>query len=581
MFYNYRFLIYGFLGLLFAFCFGLFYVALSSSESTSDFERNAKKLNGIFYIKENKVYAAVPSNGYYEVKDANPETFSVFPDTFNDAHIGFDDQHVFAGNMILEGLKPQGIRALGNNYYTDGEITYYCNRNSERNESLGTIAFLFQLIGHEIGWTDKPQDYWYSFVELPKNKEYRSVTDFGIAVNKSQAFFKGLPLAKSDPRNIASLPIKYEKGEDRESFCYFTDGESVYYEDQLLSGAYDATMYEAGIEGDLPSRNHYLINPATGNVFVDGHSFDPSKAPYRMLSQNLEHANQALFAGTDGIYFYNAEKEKVERAGENPFPGNQFKEFAPDIFRSGNTIYYLLPSENWSRKRGLRGRSTAMAQLKNINFNDLQRVAAPGLSYGTVWKAKNRFLYFDDLGSSQLMPSTIYEIKDEKTLQRFLNSPNMRTDDIRELQQSKKIISPDHKIIFTAVTEYPDRDIQILYKMIAVFVGVMLIILYFFRKKRIAPFLLKNGQLIITNFLFTRFNICDIQEINFTVIGFSFGKNGYKGRIQVITKDGKHSRNFLFSTKVSLMPESENEIINYIKTLQEELKKNNIASRIS
>lgn len=579
MFYNYRFLIYGFLGLLFAFCFGLFYVALNSGENTSDFERNAKKLNGIFYIKENKVYAAVPSNGYYEVKEANPETFAVFPDTFNDAHIGFDDQHVYAGNMILKGLKPQGLQALGNNYYTDGETTYYCNRNSERNESLGMITFLFQLIGHEIGWTDKPQNYWYPFLELPKNKSYQSKLNYAIAVNDQEGFYKGLPMKDADPKNLINLNIQYSDRQARESVDYLTDGKRVYYQNQLLSATFDTEMFEVGIEGDLPSRNQYLMDPARGQVFVDGLEFDRSKAPYRLLGQNLEHANQALFAAKDGIYFYNAEKEEVERAGKNPFVQSQFEEIAPDVFRSGKAVYYLKAIENWSNKRGLRGRKTMVARLENVDAADLKKVPQENLRSGEIWQANDRYFYFDDLGSGQLMSSAIYEIKDLATLQN-MRSSDLRTDDFRKLRNSGQLKEPQHEATLTAVTKYPDEDVKIVYYFIGGIAGLFLLGTLLLRNKKIAPFIIKEDQLIMNNLLFKKYQINNIQEVVFSVVAPGGRVRSYRGKMKVVAKNGRSGRNFLFSSKISLISESELEIIAYIHTLQDDLRKVGIKSSL-
>src|SRR6218665_2111428 len=103
MMYKYRFVIYGFFILLFGRSFGLLFVSLSGSDDPIHYDTKTKELNGIFSVYEGKVYAAVPSNGHYEVQGADPATFKVIQGNYTDAHIGYDDKHVYAGNIILEG----------------------------------------------------------------------------------------------------------------------------------------------------------------------------------------------------------------------------------------------------------------------------------------------------------------------------------------------------------------------------------------------------------------------------------------------------------------------------------------------
>ena len=577
MLYKYRFLIYAFLILIFAFCFGLLYVSLSSKDDPINYNTKTKELNGIFSVYDDKVYALVPSNGYYEVKDADPTTFRIFPDNFADAHIGLDDHHVYAGNIIMEGLKPDQLKGLGNNYYTDGERTYYCARNSENNESLGAIGFVVQLVGQSMGLTDKPQNYWYPFIELPKGKTYESKPGFALAVNNGQAFYKGIELPQANPKNIRKLQIRYWDGDLRESTVYMTDGKKVYFENQILPLPYNPSLYEVGIEGDVPSRSAYLINPENGMVYVDGRSFDTSKAPYRLMSDHFEHANQVLFSSRDGIYFYNTESEKIERAGESPFTNNEFKEIAPDIFSSGDKVYYLSASEHWGRKTGLRGRTTNLWELKNVSVSGLKKISLQDARYGNVWQAGNRFFYFDELGSSQFMSSAVYEIHDTASTKLLVNSNNLNSDDIRDLVDAKKITPASSELILKATTSYKNDWWQSYWLIFGV-AGLAYLISFLFRNVKVHPFLIKDGYLIFNNLSFKKYKITDIDKVVFRSMKTSHKTGGSSGKMQVLLKNGKTSWNVTFSTKMTLTSESEAEIISYIKELQEILEKEGINS---
>lgn len=580
MFYKFRFLIGGLLILILASLFGILYVSLAGKGDPIDYNTPTKKLNGIFEVYDGIVYAIVPSNGYYEVIGADGHSFKTYTDSFQDAHIGFDDRYVYAGNMILKGLNPKNLKVLANNYYTDGETSYYCARNSEKNENLSDLGFVVQLLGQSMGLADKPQNYWYPFLELPKNQVYTSKAGFAIGGNAHQAFFKGLEMPKADPKSIRPLPIKYLDGDVRESDSYFTDGKNVYYENQLLPVAYNDRLFEIGIEGDVPSRSAYLINDQHGMVYANGHPFDESKAPYKMLSADLKHANQALFGSREGIYFYDPEADKIKRAGDNPFKNNNFKQLAPDVFSSGKKVYYLLASEHRGRKTGLSSRSTYLMELENVLASDFKKLDDGQSRYNNIWQTGNRYFYFDNFGSSNFMSAAVYEIKDAITAQEMLTKSDLRHDDIQRLRSSDALSLPaSEKVLSSSISYNGDwfSPYLIIFGgvVIAFFVGWLL------RNKKIAPFILENGYLIFNNLNFRRYRITEIEKVVFSVVKSNYRTNsGYSGSMQVIMKNGHKSFNTRFSTKVTLLSESEETIWAYIEELKKVLEKEGIRSKL-
>ncbi len=577
MLYKYRFVIYTLLGLLLLTLFTTMFAVCSGNENTYDFEQKATRLNGVFATYEGKVYAMVPRNGYYEVKGANATTFKVFPDNFQDAHIGYDERNVYAGNMILKGLTPATLKALGNNYYTDGTLTYYCSRNSERNTSLLTLTEVVQLVGERMGINGKPQSYWYPSVSLPASKAgYRAKEGFGIAVSDQQAFYKGLPLTGADPQTINPVAVRWQGRSEEESSAHFTDGKKVYYHDQLLPVAAGAEVYELHIEGDVPSRNTYLIDEKNGMVYADGHPFDVKKAPYRLLSADLSHANQVLFAAKEGIYFYNAEKEKVERAGKNPFSGNNFEIIAPDVFRSGDKIYYLAAEEYWGRKSGLQSRSTHLLRLEGVAASGMHPLGDAENRYGNVWQSGSRYYYFDDLGSSQLMPDAVYAIKDAATAQRLAAAEDLRADDIRKRLSAGKLVPAPGEEVLSAVTDYDNPDYKAVYWIVGIGIGIALLVTFLLRNKKIAPFIIHDHKLIINNLSFKQYPLKDIDRVVFRIERAT--KGGYIAKMRVLQFNGKTGRWFRFSEKISLMPETELTLKAYITELQTQLSGQGIRS---
>lgn len=579
MVYRFRFLIYGFLAFIFVMMFALFLSLFSDKGDPISYGSDKKDLNAVFTLFEGKIYAMVPSNGYYELSDANPDTFQTFQDNYQDSHIGFDDRHVYAGNIILKGLDPKKLKSLGNNYYSDGEITYYCARNSENNDDLSAVGFIIGKMGQSLGLSGKPQNYWYPFVELPKGKTYQSTSGNALAVSDHSSFFQGIEMKEANPSAIRPIKTHYQDGDVRDSNSYFTDGKNVYYENDLLPVQYNETIQQIDVEGDIPSRSAFLTDLKNGMVYVNGKPFDDSKAPYRLLGMNLKHAYHVLFVSREDLYFYNTETNKAERAGDNPFADNQFQEIAPDVFTSGNKVYFLKAEEHWRRNSGLQSRTTLLVQLEGVQASGLKKISHPDLYKGSIWQAGNRYFYFDDLGSSQLISSAVYEIKDMPTLKFMTVSGSLGTDAIRNLNRDNKINPPESETILKAVTKSDSAWYQS-YWMILVAVVLVYVIFFLFRNVKVHPYFIKDGYLIINNLLFNRYCIVDVEKVVFSCVKNNSKVGGYSGKMQVVQKNGKRSRHFLFSSKITLVSQSENEILSYIRELQKELRINGIDSEL-
>ena len=580
MLYKFRYLFYGLFLFVFVMMFAVMFISLSDKGDPIGYGADKTDLNGVFTRFEGKIYASVPSNGDYEVIDADPASFKTIPDTYADAHIGYDRKHVYAGNMILEGLDPAKLRVLGNNYYTDGNTTYYCARNSEKNESLSAVGFIIRLGAQGLGLAGKPQNYWYPFKKLPEGRAYRSGQGFAIAANDEVAFFKGQELKASNPNTIRPIKTQYWDGDVRDSDAYFTDGKNVYYQNERLPLNYNDKIHQLGIEGDMPSRSAYLVNPQNGMVYVDGQAFDESKAPYRLLGMNLEHAYQALFVAKDGLYFYDTEAEKVVRAGDNPFADNQFQELAPDVWSSGNKVYFLKAIEQWGRKSGLQSRTTHLLALKGVQASNLRKISHPDSYKGSVWQAGNRYFYFDDLGSSQLMPTSIYEIKDTNALKSLAGTDPLGTDAIRTLSRNNKITEAEGETILKAVTD-SNNEWYKSYWMIFGAVVLVYALSFLFRNVKVHPFLLKDGYLIVNNLLFKKYKIGDIEKVVFRSVKSNPKVGGYGGTMRIELKNGTSSRTSLFSTRMTLVSETDTQVITYIRELQKILKEAGIESELA
>ncbi|WP_459541488.1 DKNYY domain-containing protein, partial [Parvimonas micra] len=81
-----------------AIAFFTFSQLLVRDDTYVNIERSGERIgNSIFYKHDNKIYALIPSGGYYIVEDADVDSFSVINtgDTYHPSVVGIDKNHVY------------------------------------------------------------------------------------------------------------------------------------------------------------------------------------------------------------------------------------------------------------------------------------------------------------------------------------------------------------------------------------------------------------------------------------------------------------------------------------------------------
>lgn len=430
----------------------IFCIKAISESNTNEIDQNGKKINRVFKLYQNKIYAAVPSDGYMLIPEADVQTFrALVDDSYKDAHIGVDKNNVYVGNLIIPKLNPATTKALGNDYYSDGTSTYYCGSNTIKNPELNDWKENFQKIKHKMFNGKRPQVYLYPTVELPEsNTPYHAILRF-IATNGQKAFYKGKLMPDANPSKLRQLDNLEEDDDVRKSDVYYTDNYNVYFEYTKLPLKSNDKLYSFYI-GTL-TQEPYLYDPLNGSVFVKDIRFPQENEPYKLISRYSRHVNQVLFLSQNNIYYYDNQKTEVKKAGENPFLKSRFQEIAPLVFSDGAQVLYLEGSEVWGTSRynnSLKSRSTHLYQLEGGkgNWEKLGNIYK-----GSVWKNDNQLYYFDELGSSQLFRHTIYKIADWATANQLLHKKN-NPEEIRKLVKNEKLIKVKRTEILQAKTHY-------------------------------------------------------------------------------------------------------------------------------
>ena len=462
--------IFGFL-VLFSIPISLFYMGKVDGKSYEIKNNGEQYGTSNFFKYQGKIYVFTLNDGMQVLENVDMETFKAFePGDYFTQNIALDKNSVYFGNVIIPDLDPNKLEVIGNGYYTDGINSYFFSPFSELDKESSNYI------------------YPYKKIENAKNlKAYENLELF--AVDGDNVYYKGEILKNADLNTLKIIDKNNE---------YFADKENVYYRSKLLpiknSGKLKIVSSEQG--------DTFLYDEASGYVFIGDYTFDKEKAPYKVIGNNGTNLYNLIFIGKDGIYYYDSEKKKQLKAGDNIFIGN-IEEITPNIFTDDENIYYFsaYSVRSGSRKNlgELLSRNTDIYYLdKKDGWEKVKDIRES--SIGSIWKKGNKYYYFNNLGIFHFTDNTIYEISDKETLNYLLSKADDETDDIksedltaintdyiRELIKNEKLIAVSGEKKMTITVKYETDIVDKIFKYsIRIFLVVYFIFIIFknFRKSR-------------------------------------------------------------------------------------------------
>ena len=455
---------------IFACVLFLFSLARNDDNYTSIDTKGERIKYSIYYKYDGKIYAMIPSGGYYQVEGADAKTFKlVDSDPIYNNSVGVDKDHVYFGNQKIGDLNAKTIKYIGNGYYSDGKNIYFCSNNSVRNPNLPVIVEAFQSIVYTLTNDKKPQSYIYPYQKLEGVKDLVKFDKLSFfARSGNRLYYMGKALKNADPHTIRTVS---EKGE------FFCDAKNVYYKDEILPIKNSGQLEYL----EIPQEDYFLYDKKTGHVFNGTYMFDKDHAPYKYIGNNSKHAHSMFFTSKDGLYFYNSKNQKIERSGDNPFSGD-VRALTDNVFADNDRLYYLNSFEEvrYGKHRIPRAyikHTILVAFDKKDGWKKVGDIDH-GI-VGSLWEKNGQYYYFDNLGNSQLIKDTVYKVRDKKVLDLMLsnikgeNNDNITDDWVRSAIEDKKMEPISGETISDAgVTIYGTK-----YKILKIFYWALAIVL--------------------------------------------------------------------------------------------------------
>ncbi|WP_338999019.1 DKNYY domain-containing protein [Fusobacterium animalis] len=454
----------------------------SVSKMKSDYNFNQEILNNgqkyekSIYIKyKDKIYACVYGL-FYQLDNVDIGSFKVLDSIdYSDSCVAVDKNNVYFGNQIVSDLDPNKLYTVGNDYYSDGINSYFCLDTFEKTEDLANKSKIRQYIEYYFFKGEKPQEYSYPFKKVETTKTLKAIEDLRyLASDGEKVYYKGELIKDADLDTLKAV--------DQYNDDYFYDKKNVYYKTKALDLSSNKNLSLVSVE---QGERTYLYDELNGNVSLEEYIFNKKYIPYQVLGIDSGHVKDLVFVSKDGIFFYNFETKEQERVGDNIFKG-KITNILSSVISDDKNIYYLQSYNIYKKKRTKYGYRDILVS-ENIGIfslgkkRDWEKVKdIDNGTTGQVWRKGNKYYYFDNLGVHQLIDDVIYEIKDNRTLEKLLDTKYISTDEIREFVRNKKLIAFKGEEVTTASTKYKESHKAEIFLTVffTIFIGIHVLILY-------------------------------------------------------------------------------------------------------
>ena len=454
----------------------------SVSKMKSDYNFNQEILNNgqkyekSIYIKyKDKIYACVYGL-FYQLDNVDIGSFKVLDSMdYSDSCVAVDKNNVYFGNQIVSDLDPNKLYTIGNDYYSDGINSYFCLDTFEKTEDLANKSKIRQYIEYYFFKGEKPQEYSYPFKKVETTKTLKAIEDLRyLASDGEKVYYKGELIKDADLDTLKAVS-KYNDD-------YFYDKNNVYYKTKTLDLSSNENLGLVSVE---QGERTYLYDELNGNVSLEEYIFNKKYIPYQVLGIDSGHVKDLVFVSKDGIFFYNFETKEQERVGDNIFKG-KVENILSSVISDDKNIYYLQSYNIYKKKRTKHGYRDILVS-KNIGIfslgekKDWEKIKdIDSGTTGQVWRKGNKYYYFDNLGVDQLIDDVVYEIKDNRTLEKLLDIKYISTDEIREFVRDKKLIAFKGEELTTASIKYKESHKAEIFLIVffTIFIGIHVLILY-------------------------------------------------------------------------------------------------------
>ena len=205
----------------------------------------------------------------------------------------------------------------------------------------------------------------------------------------------------------------------------------------------------------------FIYDRESGSVSCESYRFDEKAKPYTVIGNGSAHVYNLIFTSKDGIYIYNQVKKKQVRIGKNPFEG-RLEVLSKSVFKDNENIYFLRAYErDWINRKWLSGYTRKFlyswdTEVVSLGSKDgWEKLKDLGETTGSIWRNNGKYYYFDELGNSQGVYDTVFEIRDDAAFDELTDSKiDIDGDKISKMQADNKLKPVSGRVVLKASVRY-------------------------------------------------------------------------------------------------------------------------------
>ena len=412
--------------------------------------------NSEFYRSpEGKIYVQISGSGKYELKGVDEASFRVLKlkHAYDYSNVGADKNHVYCAREILPGLDPKSAKVLGNGYISDGKISYYCATRSEKEAGFSEFGAIMKNLAHTFikSYDDSPYFYRTKRVE---STNLEPIFDAGFARDGATLYYKGEKL------DAQPSELRYITAESGAASGYYTDGKSLFLGFYKLDASYSDEVRQ--ICYDDKHDIEYLFEPKSGAVFANERKFSAQNMPYSAIySVDNVHSFWPLFAGKDGIYFWDGSKNEQAKISDYQLKG-ELKRLYADVFVDEISAYFLQQGEEWRRSK--HGRHLEAQTVSLYKFAPSSSWREIGLvkdgEYGAVYANVEKVYFFSIIKPFYGIKHSVYEVADLGVIEILTRaSKELSAKDISEMIKRGELVEASGEEVARSRIEFDSPKI--------------------------------------------------------------------------------------------------------------------------
>jgi hypothetical protein len=380
--------------------------------------------------------------GYYIVPQADATSFKSL--SFGAIALGKDAKAVYCGSRTIPELDPRRIAFVSSGYISDGNSAWYCS-DEKPNPGYHWWQIFTRSSADDNPSKPRRKDYQLTRLDGTDAGKLKTVAD-GYAYDSKTILYDGQSIAGSDAASVQTVKRGFGELKGSDSDHYLRDRNRVYYKGIPLGGAHPEHFTALTPDADQ-WQTEYGFDASTGKYYFGAQTFPDTvdgkdARSLKLLLADRDRANHELFYNSSGIWYWDYQESRLERACANPFhldhmSNGKPSELTPGVWADGDNTFIVRAAQDWRTGKyinhwglsgtngdvSLRANITELGMMSGISsseWEEIEVIKRGWATQGTLWRVRNTYYYTPSSVTSVGFTDSLYQVTDVRKLKDYI-----------------------------------------------------------------------------------------------------------------------------------------------------------------